>query len=214
MEGTDPQAMAMAMAYAAQPPPPQNPMPLPHLRPINPNPVPFPPSQPSIPPDPYAHHQMQMHLHMHPSPGAPAGYPNRDLLNIQTLFVGGLPDDVKPREIHNLFRRCPGFDTCQLKYTGKGNQVVAFANFFNHQAAVGAMNALNGIIFDPETGATLHVELARSNSRAKRPWGCTAAYAIIDKRLKVSKYTQETESDDGNEFYKSLIAFKIDTNVH
>lgn len=42
----------------------------------------------------------------------------------------------------------------------------------------------------------------------------TAAYAIIDKRLKVSKYNQETESDDGNEFYKSLIAFKIDTNVH
>lgn len=123
MEGTDPQAMAMAMAYAAQPPPPQNPMPLPHLRPINPNPVPFPPSQPPIPPDPYAHHQMQMHLHMHPPPGAPSGYPNRDLLNIQTLFVGGLPDDVKPREIHNLFRRCPGFDTCQLKYTGKGNQV-------------------------------------------------------------------------------------------
>ncbi|XXG61345.1 hypothetical protein AAC387_Pa04g3030 [Persea americana] len=92
-------------------------MPLPHLRPINPNLGPFPPSQPSIPFGPYVHHRMQMH----PSPGAPAGNPKRDLLNIHTLVVGGLLDDVKPREIHNLFRRCPGFDTCKLKYTGKGN---------------------------------------------------------------------------------------------
>lgn len=45
---------------------------------------------------------------------------------IRTLFIAGLPDDVKAREIHNLFRRRPGFDSCQLKYTGRGNQVVAF----------------------------------------------------------------------------------------
>ncbi|KAJ4835859.1 hypothetical protein Tsubulata_030117 [Turnera subulata] len=43
---------------------------------------------------------------------------------INTLFVSGLPDDVKAREIHNLFRRRPGFESCQLKYTGRGNQVV------------------------------------------------------------------------------------------
>lgn len=42
---------------------------------------------------------------------------------INTLFVSGLPDDVKAREIHNLFRRRPGFESCQLKYTGRGNQV-------------------------------------------------------------------------------------------
>ncbi|WJX65958.1 hypothetical protein P8452_50566 [Trifolium repens] len=35
--------------------------------------------------------------------------------NINTLFVSSLPDDVKAREIHNLFRRRPGFDSCQLK---------------------------------------------------------------------------------------------------
>jgi len=46
--------------------------------------------------------------------------------NINTLFVSGLPDDVKAREIHNLFRRRPGFDSCQLKYTGRANQVLTF----------------------------------------------------------------------------------------
>ena len=41
-------------------------------------------------------------------------------------FVSGLPDDVRAREIHNLFRRRPGFESCQLKYTGRGDQVLYF----------------------------------------------------------------------------------------
>lgn len=47
---------------------------------------------------------------------------------INTLFVSGLPDDVKAREIHNLFRRRVGFESCQLKYTGRGNQVLPSAS--------------------------------------------------------------------------------------
>ncbi|KAK6937182.1 hypothetical protein RJ641_034212 [Dillenia turbinata] len=43
---------------------------------------------------------------------------------INTLFISGLPDDVKPHEIHNLFRHRPSFDSCQLLYTGHGNQAV------------------------------------------------------------------------------------------
>ncbi|KAK9099126.1 hypothetical protein Syun_026171 [Stephania yunnanensis] len=113
---------------------------------------------------------------------------------INTLFVSGLPDDIKPREIHNLFRRRPGFDFCQLKYTGRGNQVVAFATFFNHPSAIAAMHALNGVLFDPQTGATLHIELARSNSRPKRLRG-TEVYFVIDKRVKASPAAQETSND-------------------
>ena len=48
---------------------------------------------------------------------------------INTLFVSGLPDDIKAREIHNLFRRRPDFDYCQLKYTGRGNQVLLSTKF-------------------------------------------------------------------------------------
>ncbi|GAB2269276.1 hypothetical protein Dimus_004201 [Dionaea muscipula] len=118
--------------------------------------------------------------------------------SINTLFVSGLPDDVKPREIHNLFRRRPGFDSCQFKYTGIGNQVVAFVTFFNHQSAVAALHTLNGITFDPMTGQVLHIELARSNSRRKRRFG-GGAYVVIDKRKKFQEDTQETSSDDGGD---------------
>ncbi|KAF6164743.1 hypothetical protein GIB67_040995 [Kingdonia uniflora] len=138
---------------------------------------------------------------------------------INTLFLSGLPDDIKAREIHNLFRRRIGFDFCQMKYTGRGKQVVAFATFFNHQSAVAAMNVLNGAAFDPETEATLYVELARSNSRPKRlrevgayqlniPESSllgsltgTEAYFVIDKRTKakVSTDAQENSSDEGDD---------------
>nr|CAD1822195.1 unnamed protein product [Ananas comosus var. bracteatus] len=100
------------------------------------------------------------------------------------------------REIHNLFRRRRGFDSCQLEYTGRGNQVIAFATFFTHHAAMAAMDALNGVVFDPETGSTLHIELARSNSR-KRPQG-GGAYIVIDKRVKAKKDDQDESSNDGD----------------
>ncbi|KAG4178721.1 hypothetical protein ERO13_A10G061100v2 [Gossypium hirsutum] len=120
--------------------------------------------------------------------------PDQDRNLINTLFVSGLPDDVKAREIHNLFRRRAGFDYCQLKYTGRGNQVVAFATFLNHQSAIAAMHALN---FDPQAGSVLHIELARSNSRRKRKPG-SGPYVVIDNRIKASANTQETSSDDGD----------------
>ncbi|KAI3670533.1 hypothetical protein L1987_87871 [Smallanthus sonchifolius] len=123
-----------------------------------------------------------------------AGYDDPNAIN--TLFVSGLPDDVKAREIHNLFRRRHGFDYCQLKYTGRGNQVVAFATFVNHPSAIAALHALNGVKFDPQTGSTLHIELARSNSRRKNKPG-SEAYVVIDKRSTTSKDGQES-SDDGD----------------
>ncbi|KAK7255563.1 hypothetical protein RIF29_28976 [Crotalaria pallida] len=126
-------------------------------------------------------------------------YQQDDRSNINTLFVSGLPDDVKPREIHNLFRRRPGFDACQLKYTGRANQVVAFATFFNHPSAMAALHALNGVKFDPQSGSVLHIELARSNSRRKRKPG-GGAYVVIDNRFKGSVAeadVQGSSSDDG-----------------
>ncbi|KAF3780390.1 Cell wall integrity protein [Nymphaea thermarum] len=171
--------------------------------------------------DPHLHHQQQQL----------AGYfPNPYQEPIKTIFISGLPDDVKPREIHNLFRRRYGFESCQLKYTGRGDQVhfsssspesvplivlgtpflrilrlrpqlgllvVAFATFFDHQSAMAAMEALNGTIFDPLTGGTLHIELARSNSRTKRPRG-SSAYTVIDKRVKDSKGAEDDWGNDGD----------------
>lgn len=133
----------------------------------------------------------------HPPPVPPPQYHHQQDNGINTLFVSGLPDDVQAREIHNLFRRKPGFDFCQLKYTGRGNQVVAFATFFNHQTAVAALHELNGVKFDPQSGSVLHIELARSNSRKKRKPG-SGAYVVIDKRTKTEANAQESSSADGD----------------
>ncbi|CAD5194267.1 unnamed protein product [Musa acuminata subsp. malaccensis] len=145
---------------------------------------------------PHSHHHHHQQPHPAHPPAPPVVYSKPEQQRIKTLFVSGLPDDVKPREIHNLFRRRPGFDSCQLEYTGRGDQVVAFATFFNHQSAIAAMSSLDGVVFDPEIGATLHIELARSNSR-KRSRG-VGAYTVIDKRVKVTNDDQELFSDDGD----------------
>ncbi|KAJ6842261.1 uncharacterized protein M6B38_302705 [Iris pallida] len=150
------------------------------------------------PPPPYHHHYYpNPNAHAPPPPMAAAAVVPVEKSDIHTLFIAGIPDDVKPREIHNLFRRRHGFDSCLLEYTGRGNQVVAFATFSNHLSAVTAMNELNGSTFDPATGATLHIELARSNSR-RRSRG-DGAYTIIDKRVKVKRGDREISSDDGDD---------------
>ncbi|KAL5757563.1 hypothetical protein ACOSP7_020174 [Xanthoceras sorbifolium] len=159
-----------------------------------------------LPPHPHAHphhhppHPPHHHHHLHhPQQQHQIQHHHHHQDNgINTLFVSGLPDDVKAREIHNLFRRKPGFESCQLKYTGRGNQVVAFATFFNHLTAVGAMHSLNGVKFDPQAGSVLHIELARSNSRKKRKPG-SGAYVVIDKRTKTAAANaHETSSADGD----------------
>ncbi|CAA7016794.1 unnamed protein product [Microthlaspi erraticum] len=115
---------------------------------------------------------------------------------INTLFVSGLPNDVKAREIHNLFRRRLGFESCQLKYTGRGDQVVAFATFSSHRFAMAAMNELNGVKFDPQTGSTLHIEVARSNSRRTERPG-SGPYVVIDNRNKKPSKSQDDQSEEG-----------------
>lgn len=42
---------------------------------------------------------------------------------LRTLFIAGLPGDVKPREIFNLFREFHGFQTYQIKHSGQSTQV-------------------------------------------------------------------------------------------
>ncbi|KAE9467900.1 hypothetical protein C3L33_00182, partial [Rhododendron williamsianum] len=104
-----------------------------------------------------------------------------DYGGINTLFVSGLPDDVKAREIHNLFRRRPGFDSSQLNFQSGGNHCL-----------------FQGVKFDPQTGSVLHIEMARSNSRRKRKPG-SGAYVVIDNRNKAVGDAQESSGDDSGE---------------
>ncbi|XP_020884226.1 uncharacterized protein LOC9317894 isoform X3 [Arabidopsis lyrata subsp. lyrata] len=117
-----------------------------------------PPPQPGVAPIPItsAH---SVFLPTHVSIGA------RD--EVRTLFVAGLPEDVKPREIYNLFREFPGYETSHLR-SSDGAKPFAFAVFSDLQSAVTVMHALNGMVFDLEKYSTLHIDLAKSNPKSKR----------------------------------------------
>uniref|UniRef100_A0A0E0HUR0 RRM domain-containing protein n=1 Tax=Oryza nivara TaxID=4536 RepID=A0A0E0HUR0_ORYNI len=92
--------------------------------------------------------------------------PPRD--ELRTLFIAGLPGDAKAREVYNLFRDFPGYVSSHLRTSGKSSQAYAFAVFADQPSALAAMSATNGRIFDLENNCTLHVDLAKSNSRSKR----------------------------------------------
>uniref|UniRef100_A0AC35UA83 RRM domain-containing protein n=1 Tax=Rhabditophanes sp. KR3021 TaxID=114890 RepID=A0AC35UA83_9BILA len=91
--------------------------------------------------------------------------------NVRTLFVSGLPFDVKQRELYLLFRAYPGYETSQLKVTskhGKTTTPVGFVTFSSKCEAEEAKRQLHGIKFDPENGATLRLELAKANTKTTR----------------------------------------------
>ncbi|BBN20367.1 RNA-binding protein with multiple splicing [Marchantia polymorpha subsp. ruderalis] len=116
---------------------------------------------------------------------------------VKTLFLSGLPDDIKEREIYNLFRIHKGYESCQLKYSGRGYQIVAFAVFTDQQSALAAKEALNGLKFDPQTGATLHIELARANSRTKRSRSEDSGLGALEKKYRGPVGTPGAYPDPG-----------------
>ncbi|KAK9039664.1 hypothetical protein V6N11_014859 [Hibiscus sabdariffa] len=138
------------------PPPPGAAPPLLHFHSY----LPHPQQQPPLPPPP-------------PFPSYPlphvAAYSSHD--SVRTLFIAGLPEDIKPREIYNLFREFPGYESSHLRSPNscQNSQPFAFAVFTDQQSAVAAMQALNGLVFDLEKGSTLFIDFAKSNSRSKHP---------------------------------------------
>ncbi|XP_068060348.1 RNA-binding protein with multiple splicing 2 isoform X1 [Anomalospiza imberbis] len=85
------------------------------------------------------------------------------LLIVRTLFVSGLPVDIKPRELYLLFRPFKGYEGSLIKLTSK--QPVGFVTFDSRAGAEAAKNALNGIRFDPENPQTLRLEFAKANTK-------------------------------------------------
>ncbi|KAF8658795.1 hypothetical protein HU200_059282 [Digitaria exilis] len=134
-------------------------------------------SYPAPPPPPPGTSSYGAYRHAYPpAPPPPTAYgayydrveqavPARD--ELRTLFIAGLPADAKPREVYNLFRDFPGYVSSHLR-TGKSSQAYAFAVFADQPSALAALSATNGMVFDLEKNCTLHVDLAKSNSRSKR----------------------------------------------
>ncbi|XP_039189471.1 RNA-binding protein with multiple splicing [Crotalus tigris] len=84
-------------------------------------------------------------------------------VQVRTLFVSGLPLDIKPRELYLLFRPFKGYEGSLIKLTSK--QPVGFVSFDSRSEAEAAKNALNGIRFDPEIPQTLRLEFAKANTK-------------------------------------------------
>ncbi|KAB1278251.1 RNA-binding protein with multiple splicing 2, partial [Camelus dromedarius] len=82
---------------------------------------------------------------------------------VRTLFVSGLPVDIKPRELYLLFRPFKGYEGSLIKLTSR--QPVGFVIFDSRAGAEAAKNALNGIRFDPENPQTLRLEFAKANTK-------------------------------------------------
>ncbi|KAF8377581.1 hypothetical protein HHK36_030963 [Tetracentron sinense] len=180
--------------YPYYPPPP----------PLTAAPPPPPPGlhqQPHLPPQAhyYYHHQHQQHLQPQLPPLAPyaPAPPQAQHDEVRTLFIAGLPEDVKPREIYNLFREFPGYHSSQLRSQTNSSQAFAFAVFMDQQSAVTAMRELNGLMFDLEKESTLYIDLAKSNSRSKRSRTDDGMFGSSDKKVKGSAAFSRDIPDSG-----------------
>ncbi|KAL6638716.1 hypothetical protein ACP70R_023575 [Stipagrostis hirtigluma subsp. patula] len=117
-----------------------------------------------------------------PVPGAPEAARPGAADEVRTIFITGLPADVKERELHNLLRWLPGFEASQINF--KGDQPMGFALFSSAQHAVAAKAALQDLVFDAESKAALHTEMAKKNLFVKRGVGTDANAVDQSKRLR------------------------------
>ncbi|CAI5964122.1 unnamed protein product, partial [Closterium sp. NIES-65] len=85
---------------------------------------------------------------------------------VRTIFITGFPPDTKERELQNLLRWWPGYESCQLSY--KGDQPMGFALFSTSAMAFAARDALQGLLFDVESNAVLRAEMAKKNLFRKK----------------------------------------------
>ncbi|KAE8725171.1 Small nuclear ribonucleoprotein family protein [Hibiscus syriacus] len=112
--------------------------------------------------------QQRPSVHAHtPSAAAPSqpSHPsNPD--KVCTIFIMGLPEDVKERELQNLLRWLPGYEDSQLNF--KGEKPKGFALFSNAKFAVAAKDVLQKMVFDAKLKSLLHIEMARKNLVVKR----------------------------------------------
>ncbi|KAL8139276.1 hypothetical protein V2J09_005297 [Rumex salicifolius] len=101
---------------------------------------------------------------------------------VRTIFISGLPPDVKERELQNMLRWLPGYEASQVNF--KGEHPMGFALFSTAQSAHAAKDALQEMMFDAESKAVLHTEMAKKNLFVKR--GIVAEPSPFDhnKRLR------------------------------
>ncbi|CAK9146060.1 unnamed protein product [Ilex paraguariensis] len=118
----------------------------------------WPPAQ-APPPAPSAIAPPPPPQHSHPPMPSPTD-------EVRTIFISGLPEDVKERELQNLLRWLPGYEASQVNF--KGEHPMGFALFSTPQFAIAAKDALQDMVFDAESKSLLHTEMAKKNLFVKR----------------------------------------------
>lgn len=122
-----------------------------------------------------------------PPPPAPIPVENPNMPRnpgdeVRTIFISGLPVDVKERELQNLLRWLPGFEASQINY--KGEQPMGFALFSTGQLAMAARDALQDMVFDAEAKSVLHTEMAKKNLFVKRGVSADSGSFDQSKRMR------------------------------
>ncbi|XP_020675434.1 cell wall integrity protein scw1 [Dendrobium catenatum] len=121
-----------------------------------------------------------------PSIAVPARPTNDE---VRTIFIAGLPADVKERELHNLLRWLPGFEASQIN--SKGDLPMGFALFSTAQHAMAAKTALQDLVFDADSKSALHTEMAKKNLFVKRGVGADFSSFDQSKRIRTGgEYAQ------------------------
>ncbi|XP_024030879.1 cell wall integrity protein scw1 isoform X2 [Morus notabilis] len=93
--------------------------------------------------------------------------PNRPAADeVRTIFITGLPEDVKERELQNLLRWLPGYEASQVNL--KGEKPMGFALFATGHQALAAKETLQNMVFDADSKSVLHTEMAKKNLFVKR----------------------------------------------
>ncbi|XAR74041.1 hypothetical protein NMG60_11008200 [Bertholletia excelsa] len=104
--------------------------------------------------------------HPHPPPMPMDAHNRLPNDEVRTIFISGLPEDVKERELQNLLRWLPGYEASQVNF--KGEHPMGFALFTTAQFAIAAKDALQELVFDAESNSVLHTEMAKKNLFVKR----------------------------------------------
>lgn len=86
---------------------------------------------------------------------------------ITTLYIIGMPADVRYREVYNFLRFFLGFE--RVTVSQKRHLPSVFATFDSRDNAMSALTQLNGLQFDPDLDMKLKVELAKSNTSSRGP---------------------------------------------
>ncbi|KAK1422542.1 hypothetical protein QVD17_25738 [Tagetes erecta] len=108
-------------------------------------------------------HQYQHQHQRWASPSPPVSLGGEE---VRTIFISGLPEDVKERELQNLLRWLPGYEASQVNF--KADVPMGFALFSAPHFAIAARDALQDMLFDSESNSVLHTEMAKKNLFVKR----------------------------------------------